>query len=45
MRNNNKSILEGDDESEKFVGRLLSYKDYKIKGDTYENSMSNRVWT
>jgi len=44
MRCNNKHILEGSSEGEKFVGGLLSYIDDKIKSDSHENIASNKLW-
>lgn len=40
MKCNNKSILEGSDQGEKFVRGLLSQENDKIKGDNYENIKS-----
>jgi len=42
MECNNKHILKESDESEKFVGELVSYEEDKIKGDSHKNIASSR---
>jgi len=42
MRFNNKHLLEGSDEGEKFIGELSNYGNDKIKSDNHKNITSRK---